>query len=184
MQEQVYDYDWLFKKIYNYVFEDESLPYNFFSALSTRKDMCLDFSEWEWSFLHSNLDFVKRTVNRILPASMIYLVTEASFGSFHTRDLSRMTGQSEQKVNKWANKLASKGLLVKRPLSFDNRVYYVAAARMPMVNRILIDLVLIKYSKLEIEKFLQRSQEKRMLNQKRMEQIRRYRRLYYKKHRK
>ncbi len=148
LEERAFDYDRLLARVAAYIFEDEDLPINYFLALSTRSDLANDLklSQVEWSFLQWNVDFIKRVVHDILPASMLYLTHKQAFGSFWTRELSRMTGVSEQKVNRWANRLATKSLVMKRPVrtSYGLRVLFVATDQMPNINKLLVDLVLTR----------------------------------------
>lgn len=183
--DQTFDYSRLLGRVSAYIFEDEDLPVNYFSALSQRSDLShdLNLTQSEWLFLQWNMDFVKRLVNNILPASMVYLVNKDAFGSFWTRELSRMTGVSEQKVNRWANKMAAKTLIKKKPIrtSFGLRIMYVATGTMPNINKLLLDLVLTKHRRLDLDSFLQKTREKTTVSRARMEQIRKYRRAFYKK---
>ncbi len=181
--QQTLDYDWLLNKVAGVVFEEESLPYNFFRAQIDRSDIAFDMSEQEWLWLQYNCDFLKRLMANLLPASMIYVVHKTSWSSFHTRDFSRMTGQSEQKVNRWANLLALKNLLKKHVPQSDKRVFYVADHSIPNINRLVTDLILLKYTQLDMQKYLQKTAEKVRISQSRKKALREYRRKYWKTHR-
>lgn len=186
-QTQEFNYERLLGRITSYIFEDEDLPLNYFMSFSVRSDLAPDLklSDVEWAFLQWNIDLVKRIINNTLPSSMIYLVNKQAFGSFWTREMSRMTGISEQKVNRWANKLTSKTLLKKKPVmtTFGKRIMFVASDTMPNINKLLIDLVLLKHRKIDLDSFLQKTGQKITVSKKRMEELRRYRRNFYKQHR-
>jgi hypothetical protein len=94
-----------------------------------------------------------------------------------------MTEQSEQKVNHLANLLASKNLLTKHFIRYDQRVYYVADHSMPNFNRIMMDLVLTKFSPLQLQQYLQKTQEKALVLERRVEAVRQYRAKYRRSHR-
>jgi hypothetical protein len=176
-----WDYARLFNTLASYAFEMDQAPPPplLFSALAKRSDIQIeDMKPAEWMWLQWNSGFLKRVVNAKLPSALLYLVHNTQWGSFHTRDAARRTGETESKVSRWAIALMSKNLLKQHIIRGEKRVYYVADPRMPVVRRLCVELAVRKHGDLELERYARPNKAKAAKIEARKRAIREYTRRY------
>lgn len=158
-----WNYDRIYHKVSSYVLEGEPVrAVLLFDALAKRegRDVRTGLTPREWDWLQWNLGFLKKVVGNKLMSTMMFLARKSQSSSFNIREVARRTGYDESLAGRYARQLESQSLLRRHRMKFDRRVYYVLCQDLPIVSKMLMELIVVKYGLDFFEDFLKPSDKK------------------------
>ena len=170
--------EWNYQKVYDkvaaYALDGEPLrAHMIFNALAKREgqDVLTGLTAREWDWLQWNIGYVKRIVNNRLMAALIFLTHRSGWASFNVLDVAKKTGYLEPQVSRYARDLEAKGLLKRHVIEYDKRVYYVASIELPTINKIIVELIIMKHGIKSFEDMLKPSEAKMLKHSKYMQRV-------------
>lgn len=179
----IWDYDKLLTKVKDAVFDgEEPAPLLFYSFSKSNYKVveAIGVTKEEMLWLQDNLLFLKKMLDDPVQCCIVYYLNRRGFMAYSVREMAMRTGFPEVKISRRTMNLLARRI-ISRKIMYYNRIYYILNIKMPTIQKITIDLVMQKFSPIQLEEMIKTNDLKREKVENRKAVIRKSRNNNYKR---